>query len=161
VCPGCGISVAAATIPAAARYQAAADCLQHFHTLAGIHFDEADASFKHQIAIDCYGAQHIGGPSKPVTAVYALVGLCLHVERGFSGRQIQAAHMLLARTRSNWPTLSAPATHYRVTVDMVVAAGCASSRAQQLEAWAVCTWEAWRNEQQWVRNIIRDRRLAA
>jgi Family of unknown function (DUF5946) len=149
------------SIPPSSRYNAAAECLQHFHTLAGMHFDEADPGFIHQIAVDCYGAQHVGGMAKPVTAAFSLIGLCLHLEHGFSGRQVQAAHMALARTRNPWRLLAAPTTHYAVTVDSVLACEAAAARAQQIEAWAHSTWDAWRDEQMWVRRMIHNNRLAA
>ncbi len=126
-----------------------------------MHFDEADPGFIHQIAVDCYGAQHVGGVAKPVTAVFALFGLCLHLEHGFNGRQVQAAHMALARTRRHWPVLAAPTTHFPVTVDSVVACQTAVARAPQIDAWAQATWDAWRSEQMWVRRMIQNLRLAA
>jgi hypothetical protein len=148
-------------IPAAARYNAATDCLALFHTLSGIHFDEADPAFIHQVAVDCYGAQHAGGQAKPIAAVFSLVGLCLHLEHGFTGKQVQSAHTALARAGKNWPLLPVPAAPYPVKVDSVVGCTTPSERTVQLKIWAQATWDAWRSEQMWVRSIIRLHRLAA
>jgi len=148
-------------VPATARYNASAQCLALFHTLSGIHFDEADPAFIHQVAVDCYGAQHAGGPARPITAVFSLVGLCLHLEHGFTGKQVQAAHAAMARGQKNWPVLLAPSVRYPVTVDSVVQCETASARTVQLKVWAQATWDAWRSEQMWVRSIIRLHRLAA
>jgi hypothetical protein len=148
-------------IPATARYNASVECLGLFHRLSGIHFDEADPAFIHQVAVDCYGAQHAGGPAKPIAAVFALVGLCLHLEHGFTGKQVQAAHTALGRTQKHWPALPAPTARFPVTVESVVACATASSRTVQLKVWAQATWEAWRGEQMWVRSIVRLHGLAA
>lgn len=67
--------------------------------------------FHHQLCVDAYGAQHSGGSVRPITAVFALVGLYLAVERGFTGRQVQIAHMKLVKKagkRTDWPRLEPP-----------------------------------------------------
>ena len=160
-CPGCGLAVAAPDIPAASRFNASSECLELFRELSGIHFDEADPSFIHQIALDCYGAQHVCGPAKPITTAYSLIGLCLHIEHGFTGRQVQRAHTILARKPATWPELPAPTHRYPITVASVVACEHAAVRTERLEDWARSTWDAWRNEHMWVRSIIRNHRLAA
>jgi hypothetical protein len=46
--------------------------------------------------------------TKPIAVAFSLAGLYLHVEKGFSGRQVQRAHMQLARRRKRtWPTFRA------------------------------------------------------
>ena len=52
-----------------------------------------------QHVVDAYGAQTASSDGKPIGIVFALVGLYLHVERAFSGRQVQKAHMELGRRK--------------------------------------------------------------
>ena len=56
-----------------------------------------------QHVVDAYGAQTASSDGKPIGVVFALVGLYLHVERAFSGRQVQKAHMELGRRKRAWP----------------------------------------------------------
>jgi hypothetical protein len=70
------------------------------------HLSSNDPTFIHQVAVDTYGAQHAGGALRNITTAYALIGLYLAVERGYTGRQVQRAHMSLAKNRSAWPRLS-------------------------------------------------------
>lgn len=40
--------------------------------------------------------------------VFALMGLYLHLEKGFTGREVQLAHMKLAREKHQWPPIALP-----------------------------------------------------
>lgn len=56
-----------------------------------------DANFVHQHAVDACAASHAGGSSRPITVWFALAGLCLALERGLTGREVQFAHLRMAR----------------------------------------------------------------
>ena len=56
-----------------------------------------------QHAVDAFAAQTANEQSKPIGVVFALVGLYLHVEKQFSGRQVQQVHMKLGRLKREWP----------------------------------------------------------
>ena len=57
------------------------------------------SSFIHQHVVDAFAAQHANASTKPITLTFALVGLYLHVEKGYSGRQVRLTHMKLARSK--------------------------------------------------------------
>ena len=57
-------------------------------------------SFIHQHVVDAYSAQHADANTKPITLVFALIGLYLYVERGYSGKQVQRLHMAMGRSRT-------------------------------------------------------------
>ena len=67
-----------------------------------------DLSFIHQHFVDAFTAQHADEQTKPIALTFALVGLYLHVEKRHSGRQVQRAHMALARQKRRWPTIPLP-----------------------------------------------------
>jgi hypothetical protein len=52
-----------------------------------------DAAFLHQRVVDAWAAQHATAKSKPINIAFALLGLYLHLEHGFSGREVQLAHI--------------------------------------------------------------------
>src|SRR4051794_21318189 len=95
------------------------------------------AEFIHQHVVDAWQAQHATAASKPVTVFFSLAGLYLHLERGFSGREVQRAHMQLARQSKQWPTLQLPAGRGSVTVVDVMSAPPGDERDRMIRMW--CT----------------------
>src|SRR5689334_22985565 len=62
-----------------------------YYELACYTLVHPDPSFIHQYMVDAYAAQHANVYSKPISVAVALAGLSLHLERGYSGRQVRAA----------------------------------------------------------------------
>src|SRR6478609_6580123 len=99
-CPGCGVETPVAD---------GASCLGLYQDLSVQTLSDRDPTFPHQLAVDAYAAQHAGPASKPITTAFALIGLYLVCERGFTGREAQRAHMFLGRRRQEWPRFQPPA----------------------------------------------------
>ena len=68
-----------------------------FYTLA-----HPDPAFIHQLVVDAYAAQNANEATKPIAIVFSLIGLYLHLEKGFTGKQVQRAHMQLAKWPNTW-----------------------------------------------------------
>src|ERR1700722_16235880 len=83
--------------------------LMHQLTYYTLEHARSDRRFLHQHIVDAYGAQTADRTTKPIRIVFSLIGLHLHLERGYTGRQVQLAHMALARRRRSWPSLPLPA----------------------------------------------------
>jgi hypothetical protein len=66
------------------------------------------AAFIHQHVVDAFTAQTADERTKPIALTFALAGLYLHVERQFSGREVQQAHQRLARRKQTWPSFVLP-----------------------------------------------------
>jgi hypothetical protein len=111
-----------------------------FYTLA-----HPDAAFIHQNSVDAYTAQHADETTKPIAVVFALMGLYLYLERGFSGKQVQRAHMKMARQRKQWPRLPLPANRAGIGVADVVRAGPGAARDAMIHAWCESVWEVWQD----------------
>src|SRR5262249_38400936 len=75
-----------------------------------------------QYAVDAYAARHADEHSKPIYLAFALAGLYLHHEKHFTGRQVERAHMQLAKRKDRLQTFSPPAARLLVTVDDVLEA---------------------------------------
>jgi Family of unknown function (DUF5946) len=88
-CPGCGLMLPDQNLPRATRHNASGECQRLNEELAAYHLQLGDATFLHQHAVDSYGAQHAGAPSRNITTAYALVGLYLAIEHGYTGLQVQ------------------------------------------------------------------------
>ncbi len=74
-----------------------------FYTLA-----HGDAAFIHENSADAWRAQHADETIRPMAVVFAMMGLYLYLEKGFTGKQVQLAHMRMARRRRSWPRLPLP-----------------------------------------------------
>ncbi len=48
-----------------------------------------DPAFIHQHIVDAFAAQTADEHTRPIKLTFALAGLYLHVEKGFTGRQVQ------------------------------------------------------------------------
>lgn len=100
-------------------------------------------AFIHQNAADAFTAQHAEEGTKPIAVVFALLGLYLHLEKGFTGRQVQLAHMELGRRRREWPRLPLPATTGRMGVGDVLAGEPGPERDARIGRWCASVWAAW------------------
>jgi hypothetical protein len=114
-----------------------------------------DPSFIHQHVVDAFTAQHADGTTKPIALTFALIGLYLHVEKQFSGRQVQRVHMDLARHRRIWPTFPLPTSRGSVSAADVMAAPEGLERDQAIDAWCVSVWEAFVESHQSVAGLLR------
>ena len=117
--------------------------------------------FIHQHAVDAYAAQTAGESTKPITLVFALVGLYLMVEKGFSGRDVQRAHMRLAQKRKQWPRLELPENRGRINVADVIAEPPGEARDRALRRWCASVWEAFSLDRQAVIELVENESIVA
>jgi hypothetical protein len=103
-----------------------------------------EASFIHQHVVDAFAAQTADEHTKPIALTFALVGLYLHVENQLPGKQVQWAHMSLARQKRPWPVFVLPRDRRAMTVADVVAAPAGPERDQTIDACCGSVWEACR-----------------
>lgn len=73
--------------------------LDAYHELCGYTLTHGDPAFIHQHVVDAYAAQSATAETKPITLMFALIGLCLHVERQLNGRQVQRALTSISRAK--------------------------------------------------------------
>ena len=110
--------------------------------------------FIHQHVVDAWAAQQADERTKPIALTFALVGLYLHVERGFSGRQVQRAHQQLARRKQQWPTFALPKCRGSVSAEEVMAAPAGPERDRAIDDWCASVWETYREHRQVVANLL-------
>ena len=103
------------------------------------------SEFIHQHVVDAWTAQHADARTKPIAVIFALVGLHLHVEKGFSGRRVQRAHMALARRKRTWAPLPLPRERGSLTASWVMAAPAGTERDRAIDAWCADVWGAFRD----------------
>lgn len=121
-----------------------------YYTLA-----QPRSSFIHQVAIDTFTAQTVDATTKPIALAFALVGLYLHLEKGFSGLQVQRVHMLLANRRKQWPTLPLPYDRGAITVSDVLNAPAGPERDAKIEQWSASVWKAWQGSRNTIADLLK------
>lgn len=100
-CPGCGIELPgdAAGLPPRVGYLATPECHALMGEVVGYEWANPAALARwHQVTVDAYCAQHTGPNTRPIATAFALNGLYLVLERGFTGLQVREAHGYLAET---------------------------------------------------------------
>ena len=98
-------------------------------------------------------AQHAGS-SKNITTAFALIGLYLATERGYTGKMVRRAHMALARRERRWPRLEPPEHRGSLTVQDVLRAAPGPGRGETLREWAASVWQAGEKSHDWVRDAV-------
>jgi hypothetical protein len=120
-----------------------------YYTLA-----HGDPRFIHQHLVDVYGAQHVRDSTSTIGTAFALAGLYLAVERGFTGRQVQKMHMLMGGKSKQWPRFDQPESVGPLTVADVLAVEPGPDRDEKLMQWCASVWAAWSTQQGRVREMV-------
>jgi len=118
-----------------------------------------DAAFVHQHVVDAFAAQQADGHTKPIGLTFALVGLYLAVERQWSGRQVQRAHMRLGQQRRPWPTFVLPAQRGPLTAIEVMAEPPGRERDAAIRAWCESVWRAYCDCRETVVSLLREQHI--
>lgn len=119
--------------------------MTEYDALCCYSLEHGDPEFIHQYVVDAYAAQHANEHTKPITLTFALIGLYLHVERQYSGRQVQLAHMALAKQKRSWPTFALPRDRGAITVSDVMHAPPGPERDQAIDRWTESVWTAFQD----------------
>jgi hypothetical protein len=129
--------------------------------LAAYTLTRGDLAFIHQHVVDAFAAQSATPATKPISLAFALIGLYLHVERAFTGRQVQRAHMVLAKRTRDWPTFPLPEHRGSMTAQDVMAVPAGAERDRAIDAWCAAVWEAYRESAPFVARLAHEHGLDA
>ncbi|MEM9301337.1 MAG: DUF5946 family protein [Pseudomonadota bacterium] len=128
-----------------------------YDALSAENWSRQDPAFIQQLVADTYRAQHADAGTKPIGLTFALVGLYLATECGFTGREVQLAHMKLAERRQSWPAFELPADRGGVTVLDVVAEPAGDARDTAIRAWCASVWSSYAGQRETVDALLRSR----
>ena len=113
-----------------------------------------DPAFIHQHVVDAFAAQNATDTSKAIGVAFALVGLYLLVEKGFSGRQVQRVHMQLARRKREWPRFTLPADRGGMTALDVMKLAEGPERDRAIHDWCATVWAAFAGEREKIVSLL-------
>ena len=109
-----------------------------------------------QHVVDAFAAQTANKDSRPISVVFGLVGLYLHVEKQFSGREVQKVHMKLGRRKKNWPGVYLPEDRGSMTVADVLAASAGPDRDRAIDEWCRAVWTAFGSNRETIVVLLRE-----
>jgi len=109
-----------------------------------------------QHVVDAFAVQTANDESRPIGVVFGLVGLYLHVEKQFSGRQVQRIHMELGRRKREWPRVYVPEDRGSMTVADVLAASAGPERDMAIDNWCRSVWTAFDANRQTIIALLRE-----
>lgn len=113
-----------------------------------------DANFIHQHVVDAFAAQDASENDKPIRLTFALVGIFLHLEKGFTGREVQRAHMKLARKKQPWPSFELPGDRGSIRAGDVAALP-PEMRESKIENWLESVWAAYSDQKQIIESLLK------
>lgn len=117
---------------------------QDYQELAFYTLSHTDPKFIHQHMVDAFAAQTATRDSKPIKVAFALIGLYLYLEKGFTGKQVQRAHMQLANRHKTWPKFELPENRGLITVKDVLAISPGERRDEMIKKWCESVWQAYK-----------------
>ncbi|GHO46433.1 DUF5946 family protein [Ktedonospora formicarum] len=156
ICPGCGLHLPSEMEQLDERYNASYACRELCGELSAYTLSLGDEEFIHQLVVDAYAAQHASTAMKPIAITFALAGLYLRYEHNYTGKQVQHAHMLLARTPKNWSHFNPPEAKATITI-LDILNTPDSERTATLEAWGKAVWNTWKPEHARIASLVNER----
>ena len=113
-----------------------------------------DATFMHQHVVDAFAVQYSDELTKPIRLTFGLVGLYLKIEKQFSGRRVQLAHMQMARKKHVWPAFEIPTDRGSMSPSDVIAAPPGPERDKAIDAWCRSVWAPWKSNRGTIANLL-------
>ena len=127
---------------------------EKFYELSYYTLAHPDPAFIHQHIVDAFMAQTADRDSKPIAVAFALIGLCLYLEKNYTGKQVQLAHMTLARHKREWPKFELPEARGEITAADVLSEPAGPRRDAKIREWCASVWQAYIQSHQQVRELL-------
>ena len=155
ICPGCGLKLESGNLSLDEYYNSPCACRKLFDELSAFTLSLSDKEFIHQLVVDAYSAQHSGINMKPITTVFALVGLYLTFEHGYNGKEVQRAHITLGKTHRQWPRLNPPAEKSALTVLNVLQSLTPENHRERINSWGKSVRLLWISEHENIGKLVK------
>ena len=124
-----------------------------YHELAYYTLSHPDSRFIHQHVVDAFTAQTATPHTKSIAIYYALVGLYLCVEKNYTGKQVQMAHVKLSNFSKNFATLELPEERGVYTIQNVLKYPSGKDRDEAIYKWCASVWDVYKNQRTPIREF--------
>ena len=109
-----------------------------------------------QHVVDAFVVQTANDESELIGVIFGLVGLYLHVERQFSGSEVQRVHMELGREKREWPSVELTGCLGRMTVLDVLNVSDGPQRDLAIDEWCRSVWKACASNRETIIGLLRN-----
>ncbi len=111
--------------------------------------------FIHQHIVDAHQAQTADKTTKPIALTFALVGLYLYLEKNYTGKQVQLAHVKMSQSKKAWPKLVLPIQRGEITVSDVLMKAPGQERDEMIKDWGTSVWQAYKDSHSVVAVLVK------
>lgn len=118
---------------------------QAFDELSYYTLSHKQEEFIHQYIVDAFAAQMADENTKPIAINFGLIGLYLHLEKGYTGKEVQKAHMQLAKYKDKLPHITLPESRGEITVFDVLNTQEGEERDKKIEKWTASVWNSYKD----------------
>ena len=133
---------------------------EQFHELSYYTLGHPDKKyFIHQHIVDAYTVQNADKDIKPIAITFSLVGLCLFIEKNYSGREVQLVHMQMAKNKKAWSAFILPEQRGEIRISDVLAASQGKERDLMIKRWCTSVWQAYSDCHVTIETIIRSYKI--
>jgi|JI9StandDraft_1071089.scaffolds.fasta_scaffold327786_2 hypothetical protein len=130
-----------------------------YHHLIAYSLSHPSPQFIHQHCVDAYAAQTADEDTKPISLVFALAGLYLYCEKNYNGKQVQFAHMQMAKNKSSLPAFVLPRNRGKITANDVVRAAAGSERDGEIKNWCHSVWQSYVENHAQILALLKERNI--
>jgi hypothetical protein len=127
-----------------------------YNELAYYTLDHPDKEyFIHQHLVDAYTAQHADDKTKPIAITFALAGLYLFIEKNYSGKQVQMAHLRMSKNKKVWPAVKLPEQRGDISILKVVETPPGKQRDLMIKLWCNSVWKAFNESHETIATLLK------
>lgn len=113
-----------------------------YNQLAFYTLSHKGKDFIHQHIVDAYTIQAANENTKPIAIFYALAGIYLHVEKNYTGKEVQLAHMEMSKKSKIFPTITLPENRGAITISDIINLDNPEERDIAIHKWCESIWQA-------------------
>ena|ERR1035437_1812829 len=111
--------------------------------------------FIHQHVVDAYTAQHSDDKTKPIAITFALAGLYLFIEKNYSGKQVQMAHVRMSKNKKVWPVVSLPDQKGEISILNVLDTPPGKQHDLMIKLWCNSVWQAFDENHETIASLVK------
>ena len=126
---------------------------EQYYELAYYTLSHKGEDFIHQHIVDAFAIQTANEHTKPIKITYSLIGIYLHIEKGYTGKQVQMAHVEMSKKSKIFPPIILPSNRGEISIADVLKITNTEQRDKQIHDWCASIWKAFATQQELIKNI--------
>ena len=115
---------------------------EQYNELAFYTLSHRSSEFIHQHIVDAFALQTANETTKPIKIVFSLAGIYLLVEKKYTGKQVQLAHIEMTKKSKIFPAILLPENRGKITISDVLKTADGNEKDQKINEWCVSVWNA-------------------